>query len=96
MDTWTLVDTMDTCFLTALEAGIPRSRYMQCWFLVRPLFLAFRLLPVHSVFTLPFLHASEERGWVGRILWCLFLFFFFFFFLQIYLFTRLRWVLVAA
>ena len=57
-------------FLTILEARSLRSRRCQGWFLVRPLFLSYRQLPSHCVFTWPFLCTCAE----GRDLWCLFLF----------------------
>ena len=42
-------------FLTVVEAGSPRSRGLQVWFLLRPLSLAYRRPPSCCVLTWPFL-----------------------------------------
>ena len=56
--------------LTLLEAGSPRSRCHQVWFLWRPLSLACGWPSSHSVLTWPFLCANTERE---SGCWCLFL-----------------------
>ena len=42
-------------FSYSLESGSPRLRYQQDWFVVRPLFLAYRWLHCCCVLTWPFL-----------------------------------------
>ena len=54
-----MVSTAEICFLTVLEAVIPRSRYC---LLVRSLFLACGQPPSHCVLMWSFLYADMERA----------------------------------
>lgn len=55
---------IDIYSLTVIEARSLRSRWQQGWCLVRPLFLAYRWPPFHSVLTWRFLcaHKRENTG----------------------------------
>ena len=52
--------TIKIYFLTVLEPGSPRSRSQEGWFLLRPLFWAFRWLPSCCLFTSPFLDVHTQ------------------------------------